>query len=377
MTPSDILSEADNVLIPATIECSSERNDEPTLNREAPPILVGSHTETVARKVESFSNAVAEMFERWVARCESRHTQRAYRQDVIAFVEFMKVRWPEDAPKLLTVRVADVQEYRGELTSSGMAPKTILRRLSSLSGFYRFMREIAADYRLPIVVPNPAHSQFLPRGAADPVDETQALSLSKSRQLLGLPAGDGLLAARDRAILNFFLYSGARIDTGCRLEVSDFKQLEEEATIRINEKGNKRRTVGIHFNAANSIQAYIEKADLKSGPLFRSRLNSRSEKLGSKRMNQKTMYRLIMNYLERLPKSMQEVRDAKDPDKACRVCIYSPHSLRATTATLLLESGEDIRKVQELLGHAHVTTTQVYDKRRRRTSEGASHNLPI
>jgi site-specific recombinase XerD len=346
-------------------------------DRETPPILVGSHTETVARKVESFANAVAEMFERWVARCESRHTRRAYRQDVMTFVAFLKLRWPEEAPQLLTVRVADVQDYRSLLGVSGMAPKTILRRLSSLSGFYRFLREIAADHRLPIVVPNPAHSQFLPRGAADPVDETQALSLSKARQLLSLPAGDGLLAARDRAILHFFLFSGARIDTGCRLEVSDFRQHEEEATIRINEKGNKRRTVGLHFHAANAIQEYIEKAGLQSGPLFRARLNSRSAKLGPRRMDQKTMYRLLMGYLERLPKSMQEVRDARDPGQVRRVCIYSPHSLRATTATLLLDGGEDLRKVQELLGHAQVTTTQVYDKRRRRTSEGASHNVPI
>src|SRR5262249_27446846 len=108
-------------------------------------------------------------------------------------------------------------------------------------------------------------------------------SLSKARQLLALPTGDGLLAARDRAILHFFLFTGARIETGCRLEVADFRQHEEEATIRINEKGNKRRTVGLHFHAANAIQEYIAKAGLKSGPLFRARLNSRSEKLGSKR----------------------------------------------------------------------------------------------
>ena len=87
------------------------------------------------------------------------------------------------------------------------------------------------------------------------------------------------------------------------------------------------------------------------------------------------MYRLLMGYLERLP-SMHEVVDAKDPGQGRTVCTYSPHSLRATTATLLL-AGEDIRKVQELLGHRHVTTTQIYDKRRRRTAEGASHDVPI
>jgi site-specific recombinase XerD len=60
-----------------------------------------------------------------------------------------------------------------------------------------------------------------------------------------------------------------------------------------------------------------------------------------------------------------------------RRCIYTPHSLRATTATLLLDANVDIIKVKDLLGHRHVTTTQIYDKRRRSTSESASHLLAI
>jgi site-specific recombinase XerD len=58
-------------------------------------------------------------------------------------------------------------------------------------------------------------------------------------------------------------------------------------------------------------------------------------------------------------------------------CVYSTHSLRATTATLLLDAGKDIRAVQELLGHRQVTTTQIYDKRRRSLKEGVSHDVPI
>ena len=60
-----------------------------------------------------------------------------------------------------------------------------------------------------------------------------------------------------------------------------------------------------------------------------------------------------------------------------RRCIYTPHSLRATTATLLLDANVDIVKVKDLLGHRHITTTQIYDKRRRSTSESASHLLAI
>ena len=82
-----------------------------------------------------------------------------------------------------------------------------------------------------------------------------------------------MLDYRDRAILKFFLYSGARLSTACRLKISDFHQDGDEATIRLHEKGDKRRTIGLHFQAAQAIAEYIEKAGLTSGPLFRPRLN--------------------------------------------------------------------------------------------------------
>ena len=71
-----------------------------------------------------------------------------------------------------------------------------------------------------------------------------------------------MLDYRDRAILKFFLYSGARLSTACGLRVSDFHQDGEEATIRLHEKGDKRRTIGLHFQAAQAISEYIEKAAL-------------------------------------------------------------------------------------------------------------------
>jgi integrase/recombinase XerD len=166
-----------------------------------------------------------------------------------------------------------------------------------------------------------------------------------------------------------------RPSTGCRLKVTDFHQDGDAATIRLHEKGNKRRTIGLHYAAAEAISEYLEAAGIMSGPIFRPRLNPRSKKLAERAMDEATMYRVIQRYLESLPGALKEI--ARPDGTTCVQCIYTPHSLRATTATLLLDSGVDICKMQELLGHRHITTTQIYDKRRRSVSESASHEVPI
>ena len=192
---------------------------------------------------------------------------------------------------------------------------------------------------------------------------------------MGLPEGEELAAYRDRAILKFYLYSGARLSTGCRLKVSDFHFDQDEATIRLREKGNHTRTIGVHFAAAEAMQQYLDAAEITRGPIFRPREGSRSSRLGNRHLSPTMMYLIILRYLEQLPGSMKQ---AELPDGTVKThCIYTPHSLRATTATLLLDAGVDIAKVQELLGHRHITTTQIYDKRRRTTAESASHDVPI
>lgn len=343
-----------------------------------PPVLAGRATVHVQRKVERFYLSVADIFEAWVARRESLHTQRAYRQDVMALVRFLGIEWPNHATRMLTVSVADMLAWRDDMLADGAAPKTLNRRISSVSSFYKYLQGVAGELRLPITVPNPAHAQFIARSSTDPVQETQAMSATRARQLMGLPTGDSVIDYRNRAILRFYLYSGARLATGCHLMVSDFRQDGDDCTVRLNEKGDKRRTIGLHFAAADAISEYLKVAGITRGSIFRPRKGSRTEELAPRAMTPTAMYLLVVSYLERLPGAMIEVENADDEDAEKQFrCIYSPHSLRATTATLLLDAGVDIRKVQKLLGHRHVTTTQIYDKRREGTKESASHDVPI
>lgn len=358
---------------------------------ELPPVLAGHATPEITSRVENFYESVATMFEAWLARRKSENTRRAYRRDVMDFVEFLGIPWPaknehgklegsDESWKLLQVTVPTVQAWRDYLYDErNLAPNTLNRRVSSLSGFYRFLREAAAEMRLPITVPNPAHSQFIGREAQEPVTPTEALSPTRARQLISLPEGEDAVASRDRAVLKFYLYTGCRIGTGCRMNVEDFIDDDEDPKVRIQEKGKgkSKRPLGINVIAADALREYIERAGLTSGPLFRPRQSSKSDNspLAARRMDPSTMYRLVQGYLVRLPKAMRE-HELEDGKIETR-CIYSPHSLRATTATVLLDAGEDIRDVQKLLGHKHVTVTQVYDKRRRGTKDSASHRLSL
>lgn len=349
---------------------------------DLPPVMAGRGTPEVAESVRKFYLSVADIFEAWVQRRRSVHTRRAYRLDVLTFIRYLGqrtwpdgFRWPEESWKMLRVSVVDVVTWRDAMVKAEMAPKTINRRVSSLSAFYKYLQGAAAELRLPITVPNPAHAQFIERSGYDPVEETRSLSQARARQLMNMPSGDSLLDARDRAILKVMLYTGVRIGTVARLDIKDFHDQVDGAELRVSEKGNKRRTIGIHHVAAESVREYVTKAGLTSGPLFRARSGSRSEQLSERRIGPTALYELISTYLKRLPGAAVEHR--RDDGTVFTRCTYTPHSLRATTATLLLSAGVDIAKVQELLGHRHLTTTQIYDKRRRTTAESASHDVPI
>ena len=213
----------------------------------------------------------------------------------------------------------EVQESRRRCEE--YASKTINRRVSSVSSLYKYLQGAAAELRLPITVPNPAHAQFIARSSTDAVKDTAAMSPTRARQLMGMADGEDLIAYRDRALIKLFLFSAIRIGTACKLNVGDSRIDEDASVLRIAEKGDKRRSIGIHPQAASAIAEYIEQAEISRGPLFRPRKGPRSStELANRHLVSISMYRILMSYLERLPGAMKAV---ETEEGTYRECIYS------------------------------------------------------
>jgi site-specific recombinase XerD len=350
-----------------------------SLHESLPPAMLAEHSRRTQERIENFYRSMHELLDRWIERSPSENTRKSYRRDIECFIDYMEWEWPEESWKVLTTTIKDVLAWRDLMMDEEAAQKTINRRVSSLSGFFRFVAACASEARLPVAIPNPAHSQFIRRLSSTPVQETKNLTLARARQLVALPSSESVIHYRDRAVLKVLLTTGIRIGTLRRLNVSHFHYEEDDSKLSIIEKGEQRRTIGLHRGAADAIKEYLDAAGIESGPLFRARPHSQSEALGKRRISSMSLWRLVKDYLAQLPGAIKKEQVENEDGSLSEVerCIYTPHSLRASTATILLEMGVDIRKVQDLLGHKHVTTTEIYDKRRWRTKESASHEMPL
>jgi site-specific recombinase XerD len=121
--------------------------------QDLPPIFAGFSAPQIRKQAQRFFYSTADIFEAWVTRRRSPHTQRTYREDVLAFVRFVEIPRPQEAIRPLSASIKDVPAFWDEMLRRGLAPKTLNRRISSLSSFYKYLA--AAELRLPITVPNP------------------------------------------------------------------------------------------------------------------------------------------------------------------------------------------------------------------------------
>jgi len=186
--------------------------------------------------------------------------------------------------------------------------------------------------------------------------KTPALGDAQARKLLDAPPEDTLKGVRDRAILATLLYHALRREELCRLKVRDMQSREGVMYFQIEGKGDKVRYVEIHPAILPMIYDYLNLAGHRSdldGPLFRPVINHSTGEL-DKPLNGRSVLRWIVRKYGEAAGITAEVNG---------LCV---HSLRATAATNALLHQADIAEVQEWLGHANVSTTRLYDRRKRR-----------
>jgi integrase/recombinase XerC len=242
-------------------------------------------------------------------------------------------KWRCDTFSDWRMELADeFRDYLFALMKQGLKRATIRLRFAALRSFYKFLvlrRGLARSPVAEVQLPKPE------RGL--PV----VLTIKQIDELLGMPLlGEAdkksppWLPLRDAAILELFYSCGLRISELLALDVKHLDFIGE--TVRVTGKGSKERIVPIGGPAINAIQRYRQQAAITSGPLF---LSTRL-----RRITQQAVDQLLKKYLKRSSISF----------------AISPHKLRHSFATHLLDAGADLRSVQALLGHASLSTTQIY-----------------
>ncbi len=273
-----------------------------------------------------------------VERGLSANTVAAYRRDLARYATFLTASGRE---RLADVREADVGAYltavrEGADGGRPLSPSSTARALAAVRGWHRFARAEGLSEADPTAeVTAPTQTRRLPH----------ALSVDAVARLLdAAAAGEGPAGLRDRALLEMLYSTGGRISEVVGLDVDD---VGTDGIVRLLGKGGKERVVPVGSFARTAVDAYLVRARpvLTSAGAARGRstpalfLNSRGN-----RLSRQSAWAVL----------------GRAADRAGLAEHVSPHTLRHSFATHLLAGGADVRAVQELLGHASVTTTQIY-----------------
>jgi integrase/recombinase XerD len=296
----------------------------------------------------------------WLANITNAKTRRAYKVDVAEFITFTNLK---DHSALRTVTRAHVIAWRKDMESRKLAPTSIRRKLSALSSLFDYLCERNA------VLGNPVDGVKRP-ASNNNEGTTPALGDAQVRRLLEAPAPDTLKGVRDRAILATLLYHGIRREELCLLRLRDLQSRQGVMHFRIKGKRDKIRFVPVHPMVLRLIGEYLEAGKHGGGvshesldsPLFRPVANNRTGTL-DRHLDPGSIYQNIV---------MKYAKATGISGEAIGVCV---HSMRATAATNALSNEADIAKVQEWLGHANVSTTRLYDRRKTRPEDSPTFHV--
>jgi integrase/recombinase XerC len=252
-----------------------------------------------------------------VERGASAHTLRSYRTDLAQFRRFLAAR---HVGRLAEVDARLVRQYLARLYDARLSRASIARKLAAIRSCLAFLTRRGG---LPKNAAREVSPPRLPKRlvAFLPIDEATALL-------------EHAAAARDRAILELLYATGARVAELCGLDLADLDRAG--ATVRVRGKGAKERMIPVGDVALRALDAYLSAREDAAGPLFQ---NARGG-------------RLTVRSLHRIVRARSRA--------AGLTRRVTPHTLRHTFATHMLDAGADIRSVQELLGHQNLNTTQIY-----------------
>ena len=224
-----------------------------------------------------------------------------------------------------------LRSFLAYLAESSYSPATMARKIATLRSFYKWLeRNTIIDSNPMTLIRTPRQKKRLPK----------AIDVEQVEKLLSAPNSATLLGSRDRAILETLYSTGIRVSELVGINFGDIDQTGQAIVIR--GKGRKERIVPLGTHALNALVHYIETlqtnqiSDNNEDPLFINKHNTR--------LSTRSVRRKVSKYLEEV---------GLDPS-------ISPHTLRHSFATHLLDNGADLRSVQELLGHQSLSTTQVY-----------------
>ena len=239
-----------------------------------------------------------------------------------------------DLDKLfVTVDVDSIRSYLAHLSEKQHSKATLARKLATLRSFYKFLVKRGLVESNPVMlVRTPKQERKLPR----------ILEYEEVKRLLETPPADSWLGARDRAIMETLYSTGIRVSELVALNMGDIDFLGE--VIHVRGKGKKERIAPIGTSALQAIQHYMEFRNKRSqsNPDFDTKVLFVNKHGG--RLSTRSVRRKMDKYLKMA---------GLDPN-------ISPHTLRHSFATHMLNNGADLRSVQELLGHQSLSTTQIY-----------------
>ncbi len=267
----------------------------------------------------------------------SEHTVESYLNDLRQFSLFLKKTGhacnSKGAVDIKQIDRMAVRSYMVHMHGQGFTGTTMGRKLSSLSSFFKFLcREGYLQNNVAKSIPAPKKENYLP----------SFLSVDDIFRLMELPESNTLIGSRDRAILEMFYSTGMRISELVTLQM-DFIHLESQK-VRVLGKGKKERWLPLGRKAIAALNIYLSRREIliqkkKPDPLPSAVfLNTRGNGLTTRGVR-----KIVGKYLDQLVSGR-----------------HSPHSIRHSFATHLLESGADLRTIQEMLGHASLSTTQKY-----------------